>query len=116
MQRLPQPQSGPRAWCVVPARETRSRNALLRTATLFRELNEAVQVYYRADGHTKADFVCECSDAHCVDPVRLTPTEYADVRSHPTRFFVVPGHEMDELERVVEENERFTVVQKPVVP
>ena len=116
MQRLPQPLSGPRAWCIVRARETRSRRALLRTETLFRELNEAVQLYYRADGHSQADFVCECSDAHCVDPVQLTPTEYTDVRSHATRFFVVPGHEMDEIERVVETNDRFVVVQKPVVP
>lgn len=73
-------------------------------------------MYFRVDGDTQGEFVCECSDSTCVDAIRLTPTEYGDVRAHPTRFFVVPGHELTELERVVEENIRFTVVEKPVVP
>jgi hypothetical protein len=51
-----------------------------------------------------------------VDAVRLSPAEYADVRAHPTRFFVVPGHEREELDRVVEQNARFAVVEKPIVP
>jgi hypothetical protein len=51
-----------------------------------------------------------------VDAIRLSPAEYADVRAHPTRFFVIPGHELEEIERVVEENGRFTIVETPVVP
>jgi len=96
--------------------ESRSRKDLIRTETLFRELNDAVQVYFRADGKTYSEFVCECSDVTCVDQLLLTRTEYTDVRAHPTRFFVVAGHERDDLERVVELNDRFLVVQKPVVP
>jgi hypothetical protein len=115
-QRLPQPLSGQRAWCVIPARDTRSRRDLLRTETLFRELNDAVQAYFRSDGAMRAVFVCECSDATCVEPLQVSPSEYTDVRAHPTRFFVVPGHEYEELERVVENTDRFAVVEKPVVP
>ena len=29
---------------------------------------------------------------------------------------MIPGHELEEIERVVEENGRFTIVEKPVVP
>lgn len=115
-QRLPQPPSGRRARCVVPARDTPSRSHLLRIATLFRELNDAVQVYFHTDGETRGSFVCECSNETCVEAIELTPAEYGDVRAHATRFFVVPGHEMDELERVVEEYVGFLVVEKPVVP
>jgi hypothetical protein len=79
-------------------------------------LNQAVQVYYRSNGHSQADFVCECSDASCVDPISLTPTEYGDVRAHPTRFFLIPGHELEEIERVVEQSGHFLVVEKPAVP
>jgi len=64
----------------------------------------------------RADFVCECSDVSCVDPIRLSPLEYADVRAHPTRFFLTPGHEDEGLERIVEWNDQFFVVEKPVVP
>jgi hypothetical protein len=79
-------------------------------------LNDALQVYFRSNGNTYSEFVCECSDSTCVEQLLLTRTEYADVRGHPTRFFVVAGHEREELERVVEQNDRFLVVQKPVVP
>jgi hypothetical protein len=79
-------------------------------------LNNAVQVYFHTDGETRGSFVCECSDETCVDPVELTPAEYGDIRAHPTRFVVVPGHEDEEIERVVEQNGRFVIVQKPVVP
>ena len=105
-----------RARCVVPLHETPSRKTLLRNETLFRELNDALQAYFRTGDGTRGSFVCECSTASCVAPVQVAPVEYADVRAHPTRFFVVPGHEYEELERVVEENDRFLVVEKPVVP
>lgn len=75
-----------------------------------------MQVYFHTDGETRGSFVCECSNDTCVDPVELTPAEYGDVRAHATRFFVVRGHEDEDLERVVEETDRFLVVEKPVVP
>jgi hypothetical protein len=59
--------------------------------------------------------VCECSDPACVEKVRLTRAEYGDVRRHPTRFFLVPGHEAL-VDRIVEMKPRFTVVEKPLVP
>lgn len=92
------------------------RRRLLSNETLFREINDAVQIYYLKDGVSHADFVCECSDRSCVAKITLSREEYGSVRLHPTRFFVVPGHELGELERTVQENSVFTVVQKPVVP
>jgi hypothetical protein len=115
-QHLPQPLSGQRARCVIPAFEPRDRATLIRTETLFRDVNETVQVYFRVGERTEAQFVCECSDPSCVEKVSLTHREYADVRDHPTRFFVVPGHEVLIVDRVVDEQPSFTVVQKPLVP
>jgi hypothetical protein len=51
-----------------------------------------------------------------VEKVFLRPTEYADVRAHPTRFFLVGGHEALEVDRIIEARDGFTVVEKPVVP
>ncbi len=65
---------------------------------------------------TEAQFVCECSDSGCVEKVRLTRAEYADVRGFPTRFFLVPGHENEIVDRVVELRSGFTIIEKPVVP
>ena len=116
MQHLPQPLSGLRARCKIPAPDSRDRALLIRTETLFRDVNEAVQVYYRVGERTEAQFVCECSDQGCVEKVRLTRAEYADVRDYPTRFFLVPGHEEELVDRVVETRTGFTVVEKPLVP
>ena len=73
-------------------------------------------MYFRGDGKTHGDFVCECSDSSCVDQILLTPAEYADVRAHPTRFFVVPGHEREDNKRIVQQTDRFVVIEKPIVP
>ena len=116
MPRLPQLCSVAKAWCVIRARDPSGRGELFRIETLFREVNEAVRVYYRTNGHSQGDFVCECSDSTCVAGISLTPIEYQDIRAHPTRFFLIPGHELEAIERVVEQNDHFLVVEKPLVP
>lgn len=55
---------------------------------------------------------CECSDANCAAQLDLTLTEYESVRTHAARFVVVAGHEELEVERVVETQPRFRVVEK----
>jgi hypothetical protein len=39
-------------------------------------------------------------------------SEYEAVRSSAKRFLVARGHELPEVERVVEDNERFCIVEK----
>ena len=56
-------------------------------------------------------FRCECGDAACTTWITLAPAEYAAVRSHATHFVTAPNHENPESERVIEENERYAVVE-----
>jgi hypothetical protein len=77
---------------------------------LFREVNERIREITTWD--SGVEFLCECGDADCTQPIVMTVEEYERVRSHPTRFLVVAGHEAPDVERVVEENERFAVVEK----
>jgi hypothetical protein len=80
----------------------------------FRRANEAL--YRRFQELGTADFVpfiCECGDDRCTQTVRLKLEEYEEVRGQPGRFVVVPGHEILEVERVVEAGERYEVVEKP---
>jgi hypothetical protein len=58
-------------------------------------------------------FICECADGRCTRVVSLTLDEYAEVRSHPNRFFVVPGHRLSPQERVVEDRTRYAIAEKP---
>lgn len=57
-------------------------------------------------------FVCECGRRACADAIRLTLAEYERVREDATRFAVAPGHEITDVEDVVERHERYLVVRK----
>jgi len=93
-----------------------SRKArLARNEAFFREVNERIRDigadFAEAPDETY-DFVCECPDPACVDLVQMTVGEYEAIRSSPRRFVVAPGHEIDEIEHVVEVNEGSEVVEK----
>jgi hypothetical protein len=85
---------------------------------LFREVNERI---VEVAGHffepgeeegSKLSFVCECGYPSCAEQIGMTLAEYEHVRSQPVWFVVVPGHELAELERVVEQRPRYLVVEK----
>jgi len=56
--------------------------------------------------------LCECGTGGCTERLELTRTEYEQLRRYPTRFAVLPGHQIPGVERVVEEHEGFLVVEK----
>ncbi|HET7427385.1 MAG TPA: hypothetical protein VFJ50_10110 [Gemmatimonadales bacterium] len=75
-----------------------------------REDNESrVHTHAPGDGDTSS-FRCECGDLGCTSVLRLTVAEYESVRAYPTRFLIRRNHENPESEQVVEEHERFAVV------
>jgi hypothetical protein len=88
-----------------------------RNEGLLREVNERIEEIDKAqeDKGTAAvlEFLCECGSAGgCDQVVEMTIPEYEDVRSQDDRFAVCPGHELDELEKVVKRSDRFLVVDK----
>jgi hypothetical protein len=79
----------------------------------FREVNERLEEIANSVGTgALSDFICECGAADCTDRISLTLDEYRRVRSQSTTFAVKPGHQVDDVERVVLEHERYVVVQK----
>ena len=59
------------------------------------------------------EFQCECGKTDgCDGRVLMTLGEYDRVRSQRDRFAVVPGHETDEIESIVERDERYMIVDK----
>ena len=92
------------------ARERSARNE-----TLFRQVNERVREVseaFAALDPSEIDFVCECGNEHCTEPVSLSLEEYERVRSMPTHFVVVPEHVMPKVEVVVRRGEGHVVVDK----
>jgi hypothetical protein len=86
---------------------------LAENEVLFRVINENIEVLaQRLGGPALWEFVCECSRRDCADLIRLTVEEYEAVRSVGDRFALVPGHEVDEIERVVERADGYLIVEK----
>ena len=87
---------------------------LARNEGLFRGVNERVREVKSdpADPGEHIRFVCECGREECVEEVELTVAEYEEIRSVATQFVVKPGHDFTEVERVLTENERYSVVEK----
>ena len=58
-------------------------------------------------------FQCECGRANgCDERVAMTLGEYERVRGQRDRFAVAPGHETAAIEHVVEQDERYVIVDK----
>jgi hypothetical protein len=62
--------------------------------------------------HIEEAYICECGDPDCTDNVSMTRVEYEAVRSVGSHFVIAVDHENPEIERVILENRRFTVVEK----
>ena len=58
------------------------------------------------------EILCECGNADCTEPLRVTVSEYERVRQEPTDFFVAPGHMIPAIEKVVDTRQNFEVVRK----
>ena len=99
-------------------RKLRDKRAAANEA-LFREVNERVaestaplRDWPWGAGHDEIAFVCECGHADCFEQIALMRDEYERIRSDPVYFVIKPGHEMPELEHVVERAETYLVVAK----
>lgn len=91
-----------------------------RNEALVREVNERINTLDRdavgsgaVDGVRTFGFHCECGrDGGCGEMIWMTLDEYEVVRRQDDRFALVPGHETNGLEHVVDGNERFVIVDK----
>jgi hypothetical protein len=80
---------------------------------LFREVNEGIQRgQWPGDDSERSSYRCECGRLGCNALVALSPREYERIRSHPKRFVMLPGHELEEIETVVETTNGYIVVEK----
>jgi hypothetical protein len=81
---------------------------------LLREINERLREL--GEGFSlvsdEAEFVCECANSSCTERIRMSLQTYEQIRAEATRFFVIKGHEEPDYERVVEDRDRYLVVEK----
>ena len=80
---------------------------------VFREVNEKVDsIAHRLGPNVPYEYLCECANADCTFRISLGPEDYADVRSDPKQFVVLPLHYTPEVEDLVRQEETFWIVRK----
>jgi predicted ThiF/HesA family dinucleotide-utilizing enzyme len=89
-------------------REGKQRVAM--NEATFRKVNEGMEIGQDPSG--LLTFVCECGRLGCNKLIQLTRAEYEGIRQNPRRFAIVDGHEIPEVEAVVERRDRYVVVEK----
>src|SRR5436305_197807 len=79
---------------------------------VFREMNERLEQLGEEFGDGTVEFLCECADPACTAALSIPLAVYEAVRDHARRFVIVPGHQREDAERVVEEHPNYLVVEK----
>jgi hypothetical protein len=88
---------------------------MIENEKLFRTANERLRTHVEktAARDGRIPFLCECTDDTCMARVELNRAEYTRVRADENHFVIAPAHPMMESERIVAQNERFWIVEKP---
>jgi hypothetical protein len=78
------------------------------TEGFFRAINDEIG---RADG-AATDYVCECGNPVCAEPIVLSAEILLRLHSEPDLFVVLPGHEIRDVETVVERGDGFVIIRR----
>jgi hypothetical protein len=80
---------------------------------VFRAANERIADWEERDRAEAFElYFCECADPDCREKVKLRGSDYERIRSNPDHFFVVPGHEIPDVETVLEFHSDWALVEK----
>jgi hypothetical protein len=82
-----------------------------RNEALYRDVNEHIR-RVGSPSESMMTILCECGSDACTEEIRIPVTEYNQLRGEPTLFVLVPGHEIQAFEEVVEDEGVFRVVRK----
>jgi hypothetical protein len=75
-----------------------------------RQVNEAIE---RGEEDTGSGvFLCECGRLGCSTTIELPLDDYEAIRTDFERFLVAPGHEIEDIDQVVERHPGHLVVVK----
>ena len=64
-----------------------------------------------ADGEPEL-YLCECATLRCPERISLSREQYEAVRANPRHFFCAPGHEVHDVEAVIERHDGYYVIEK----
>lgn len=92
--------------------ENRAERLALNEAA-FRVANERSKHWEERHRESETElYLCECASLSCPRRIPLSREAYEAVRSDSRHFFCAPGHEVADVETVIEAHEDYVVVEK----
>ncbi len=85
---------------------------IAQTELFFRAVNEEIAAN---DGHGTTRFLCECGNPACSEGLELTAAALHHLHAENGLFVVLPGHEIADLETVVNRQNGYLVVRRNVL-
>jgi hypothetical protein len=82
---------------------------IAQTERFFRAVNEEIAAN---DGHGTTVFLCECGNPACAEGVALTAEALRRLHAETGLFVVLPGHEIPDVETVVDQHNGYLVVRR----
>lgn len=94
---------------------------------IFRRINEKVgddlgaldamhiedgNVHLIHDEEMVLQFKCECSDENCSTRIPVKLREYQAIHANRDTFIVLPGHQVDKIEKILKKTAQYSVVMK----
>jgi hypothetical protein len=90
----------------------KQRRAAGNEATI-RDVNEGIERgQWPGEEEAPVGFRCECARLGCNQLIELSVHEYEEIRAHPRRFVLVPGHQLSDIETVIETRPGYVIVEK----
>lgn len=92
---------------------TQREERIARNEAIFRVGNERMAEWEERHEHGGTErYLCECAEPDCTEKVELTHSQYEYVRSNSRWFVVIPGHEVPDVETVVDTHEGWNLIEK----
>ena len=92
------------------------KERIARNEALFRDLNERTKEITESltpgDPPRVLEIFCECGQADCVMKLLVSTNVYETVRAHSVQFLVAEGHDVPDVEHVVERTDDYVIVAK----
>jgi hypothetical protein len=82
---------------------------------MYRSVNlEVVHVSDELGGgpNDRLEILCECGEDGCGTTLEVARAEYEEAHQQRDRFMVAPGHEDEQIERVVKRTPEYLIVDK----
>jgi hypothetical protein len=81
---------------------------------LYRAINERIDDLNETFGLLTESMavICECGDLECAEQIEVPIPEYERARADPTQFVVRPGHEIPDVEHVLERHDGWYLIRK----